>query len=446
MREELTMSVRELDRMRVIHQVLEQRLTWRQAGEQLSLSVRQIGSLCARVRVEGSRGVIHRLRGRPSNHRLAPGVMEQVLRVVRARYEDFGPTLAVEKLREVEGIRLSVSALRQGMIRAGLWQGKKGRVKHRTWRPRRSCVGELVQLDGSVHAWFEDRGPACVLIAYIDDATSRVLYAEFVHSEDTRTLLGTTQRYLKRHGRPVALYVDQDSIYRINRQATVEEELREMPPLTQFTRAMTELEIAVIPASSPQAKGRVERLFGTFQDRLVKELRLQGISRMEAANRFLGETYLERHNARFAVAPASGIDAHRPLRRGQRLEEVLCIRTERTLLNDFTVRYQNAFYQVLPTPSVRVRPGAKIQVELRLDGSLHLRSRGHSLRFNVLPPRPSQSPAAASHSPQDGFRPFPKPVRPAQNHPWRKLLSRKPRPFLPSAAAAQASAQTLTIP
>ena len=219
-------------------------------------------------------------------------------------WDGFGPVFSQEKLNEYYGIRLGKTTVGNLMILTNLWVVHRRGTRHRAWRERRACVGMLVQLDGSDHDWFEGRGPRCVLIIYIDDATSRILYGEFVHVEDTLTLLRTTKTYLDRWGRPVAYYVDKDSIYNINRQATVEEELRDEQPMTQFTRAMSELGVEVILAQSPQAKGRVERGFGTHQDRLVKELRLAGISTLEQANQFLWKVYIPEHNRRFAVDPA----------------------------------------------------------------------------------------------------------------------------------------------
>lgn len=385
MQEELTMSTREIDRLKVIHQVLEHRLNWLQAAAQLTLSKRQIGRLCARVRTEGNRGIIHRLRGKPSNHQLIPGVVKKAVELVSSRYADFGPTFANEKLKAIHGLKLSTFTLRQGMIDAGLWRTRKLRAIHRSWRPRRSCVGELIQLDGSEHDWFEGRRERCVLVIYIDDATSRILYGQFVPTEDTRQLLYCTQAYLKRYGRPGAFYVDKDSIYKINRQATIEEQLRDSQPLTQFTRAMGELNIQVIAANSPQAKGRVERSFDTHQDRLVKELRLAKIVTLKAANCFLEQVYLPAHNAAFAVAPANASDAHRRLLKSHRLEEILSWRSERTLLNDFTLRYENQWFQLLREQPVRVRPKVRLNVERRLDGSIHLRFKGHSLNFTPIP-------------------------------------------------------------
>jgi hypothetical protein len=246
----------------------------------------------------------------------------------------------------------------------------------------------LILVDGSDHDWFEGRGPRCVLILFIDDATSRILYAEFVPSEDTEHLMKATRRYIERYGRPVALYVDRDSIYKINRQATVEEGLRDQYPLTQYSRAMDELGIRVIFALSPQAKGRVERSFETHQDRLVKELRLAGISDIPVANRFLRDVYIPGHNERFAREPAEKRDAHKPVLKDHDLDSIFSVRSERVMCNDWTIRYQNRFFQLLPKQPVRIRPKDRITVEMRLGGSLHLKYQRHVLRYKPLPARP----------------------------------------------------------
>jgi hypothetical protein len=420
----VTMSAREIDRLKVIQEVLARRLLQRQAAEQLDLSRRQVIRVCKRVKANGARGIVHGLRGQPSNNKLKPGVLNQALALVKAKYPDFGPTFANEKLLALHGVVLSTSVLRLGMVRDGQWRSRKQKkALHRAWRPRRACLGELTQLDGSPHAWFEQRGPACTLLAYIDDATSTVLWARFVAAEDTLNLMRTTGDYLRRYGRPVAYYVDKHSIYKINRDATVEEELRDADPISQFTRAMTELGITVICANSPQAKGRVERGFKTHQDRLVKELRLAGISTMAAGNVFLDEVYLPDHNRRYSVPAANRTDAHRRLLSGHRLDEILSRRAERTLLNDFTLRFQNRFFQVLPGQVVRVRPKAKIEVEIRLDGSTHLRFRERYLSFKNIDKR-SYRPhcvANAADAPKGLLVPRRMPYKPPKNHPWRNI-------------------------
>jgi len=286
----------------------------------------------------------------------------------------------------------------------------------------------LTQLDGSDHDWFEGRGPRCALIIYIDDATSQVLYGEFAKVEDTLTLMRTTKTYLQKRGRPVAFYVDKDSIYKVNRQASVDEDLRDEYPMTQFTRAMSELGVAVIAADSPQAKGRVERGFDTHQDRLVKELRLRGISTMEEANRYLWDEYIPEHNAHYAVDPASSSDVHKPLLAQHDLEKILSLRTERTVYNDFTVRFKKQFLQILSQQPVRVRPKSKVFVEVRLDGSTHVRFKDCYLNFKTLPKRPERPPERRKYAKPGS--PAYRYYKPAAAHPWRRYGSSIAQPDL----------------
>ena len=433
----LPMSVKEIDKLKIIHEVLQKRLKQRQAARQLRISTRQVKRLCRRVRREGTRGLIHRLRGLPSNHQLKAGLLDEALDKVKTLYEDFGPTLANEKLKKLHEIVLSDSRLRRGMIQAHLWTPHKHKVKHRVWRERRSCVGELEQLDGSDHPWFEGRGPRCVLLIFIDDATSRILFGVFIPVEDTLNLLAAAKAYLLLHGRPLAFYVDKDSIYKINRQATIEEQLRDEQPLTQFTRAMKELDIKVIAAHSPQAKGRVERGFQTHQDRLVKELRLAGISTIEAANRFLQEVYIPDHNARCAVEPANHTNAHRPLLASHRLHEILSIRTERVVANDFTLRFHNQFFQITAKQPLRVRPKDTILVEVRLDGSTHLRFKDCYLNFKLIAKR-HYKPFYADKKPLV-VAVKTRTYRPPPSHPWKvasyaRMLAQKSKTFQKPAA------------
>jgi hypothetical protein len=355
----------------------------------------------------------------PSNNQLKPGLLEEAIKFVKSNYPDFGPTFANEKLLRKHKLVLSAPTLRRAMIKEGLWRPRKSKPKHRDWRQRRSCVGEMVQLDGSVHDWFEGRGQKCVLLVFIDDATSRILYACFITVEDTLNLMAAAKSYLRINGRPMAWYVDKDSIYKINKQATIEDELRDEQPLTQFTRAMRELDITVITAHSPQAKGRVERGFGTHQDRLVKELRLAGISNMQDGNIFLAEIYVPDHNAQFAVAPANNTNVHRPLLKSHCLEELLSLRTERTVAQDYTVRKDNQFFQLLAEQPVRVKPKDKVLVEMRLDGSRHIRFKDQYLQFKNIAKPPYRGFYAGRKEIGTVNGPM-KPNRPAKNHPWRK--------------------------
>jgi hypothetical protein len=419
--EQLTMSNYEADRLKVIQNTIDGLFTWPQAAEILSVSERQVGRLCAKVRKEGNRGIIHGLKGRPSNNRLEEGLWDKAAGLVKQYYPDFGPTFAQEKLFENHSVRISVNTLRKVMIGEGLYRPKPYKPRHRKWRERRHCVGMLVQLDGSEHAWFEKRGPKCALLIFIDDATSRILYGRFISVEDTENLMACAKAYLKLHGRPVAFYVDKDSIYKINRQASIDEELRDETPLSQFTRAMGELDVQMIFADSPQAKGRVERGFRTHQDRLVKELRLAGICDMESANKFL-ETYIPKHNAKFAVAPASPANAHRALLRTHKLDAILCSKLNRTVANDYTLRYRNKFLQLAAEQPVRVRPGSVVTVEERLDGGLHLRLRGAYLRYKALEKPPYRGYYATNKSRlREMARPSKGSCVPAKDHPWRRF-------------------------
>jgi len=346
------------------------------------------------VREHGNRGIVHGLRGLPSNHLLDLELLGKALSAVHdPLWNGFGPTFAQQKLEDWYGVVLSDWTVRRLMILTDLWKPHRRRAKHRSWRQRRSCVGMLVQLDGSPHDWFEGRGPWCVLLIYIDDATSRILYGEFIPVESTLHLMRTAKTYLRKWGRPAALYVDKDSIYNVNREASVDEQLRGEGPITQFTRAMSELGIEVILAHSPQAKGRVERGFLTHQDRLVKELRLRGISNIPDANRYLWREHIPDHNRRFAVEPASSTDAHRPLLKAHDLAAILSIQEDRQVYNDFTVRYESRFFQLRPKQPVRICRGGKVRVQERLDGSIHIVSKGQRLKMYEIPKRPPRRPA-----------------------------------------------------
>lgn len=429
MDEVISMGNKDIDRLRVIRDVLEGKRTQVEAGKAMDLSDRQIRRLCIRVRSQGNRGILHGLCKRPSNNQLDVDVLEQALGALHdPLWDGFGPQFAMEKLAALHSIKLSAGTVRKLMIKTEIWRVARRGNRHRSWRPRRICIGMLTQLDGSPHRWFEDRGPACVLLIYIDDATSQILYGEFVKVEDTLTLMHVTKIYLEKRGRPVAFYVDKDSIYKINRQASIDEDLRDEYPMTQFTRAMSELGIDVITADSPQAKGRVERGFDTHQDRLVKELRLRGISTMEVANRYLWDIYIPEHNARFAVEPASSTNVHRTLLPGHNLDEILSLRTERTVFNDFTARFKNRFFQILADQPVRVRPKDKILVEVRLDGSTHLRFKDCYLNFKILAKRPEGPPERSK--PVVASQTIRRYHKPAADHPWRRYGMNIPEPGL----------------
>jgi hypothetical protein len=375
----LTMSRKELNRLEILGRVLERRLTQTQAAEQLGLSVRQVERLCRKLRVEGAPGLVSKKRGRASNHRLSGELREQCLDLVRARYHDFGPTLAAEKLRELHGVVVSVETLRKWMIDAELWMTRRSRVgRVHQPRHRRSCVGELIQIDGCDHEWFEDRAPRCTLLVYVDDATSRLMEIRFVDSESTFDYFAATQSYLKSHGKPVAFYSDQASIFRITGSGS-----REVDGLTQFSRALSELNIDIVCANSPQAKGRVERAHLTLQDRLVKELRLRDISTQEAANAYASE-FMEDYNKRFAKEPLSNHDAHRPVREDENLALIFTCQGDRKVTKNLTLKYKRRLYLIEPSPQAQRLRGKRCRVYEHADGHLDLREGGETFLFSAF--------------------------------------------------------------
>jgi len=407
--DKVMMSGKELRRVHVIRQAMEKTLTQVKAGALVGLTARQVRRLIQRVRQEGDRGLVHRGRGKPSNRRIAAPLKAKVLKVYEQRYGDFGPTLAAEKLAERHGITLSVETLRRWLRERGIEHFQRRKRPHRSWRARKPHVGELVQLDGSHHDWLEGRGPRGVLMAYIDDASSRV-YARFYAYEGTIPAMDSFQRYVTRYGIPLAVYADKHTTYRSPAAPTMEEQLTGAEPTSQFGRALGELGVELIPAHSPQAKGRIERLFGTFQDRLIKEMRLAGVSTLDDANRFL-EAYLPLYNRRFAVQPAQAPDLHRPRPAGCELDRSLCIKTTRCLRKDFTIVHQGRLYQI-HTPL----RATHVLVEERVDGTMRLTHKGRALAYHAITSRPVKAAAVKPVPPPR------RPVTPKPEHPWRKRL------------------------
>ena len=417
--ETLLMSRKERTRLELMGRVKREEMTLAKAAELLRISYRQAKRVYARYRAAGDRGLVHGLRGRVSNRR-QEDLRERALPLYAQRYADFGPTLASEYLWREDGLPVRVETLRQWLLAAGLWQRRRQHKPHRLRRPRKEHCGELVQMDGSYHDWFEGRRAWAVLMVMIDDATSR-LYARFFEQETTVAAMATFGCYTRRHGLPRALYVDRDSIYRTDREATITEALAGQEPRTQFSRAMDELGVRVILAGSPQAKGRVERSNGTLQDRLVKAMRQRGVRDLSTANAFLEDVFLAELNERFTVAPARRADLHRRLPAGVKLEQVLAIHEERQVQNDWTVRWHNRWLQVLPRHRSLQLAGRRVTVCEQLDGEVQLLYRGRELEWQELP-------AAPAHA-EPTEEPFtPEKVgsnqgrRPAANHPWRKGL------------------------
>lgn len=339
----VVMSERELQRIEVLARVLDGHLRTATAANLLGLGQRQVQRLVRQVAADGAMAVRHKLRGRPSNNRISNLKRDYILSLIRSDYPDFGPTLAAEKLAERHGIRVSCETLRQWMMAAGLWHSRAQRRQVHPPRLRREALGELIQIDGSEHRWFEDRGPSCTLLVFIDDATGRLMQMRFVPSETTQNYFAALQDYLQTHGRPVAFYSDKHSVFRVSRS-----EAKSGHGMTQFGRALCELNIEIICANSSQAKGRVERANRTLQDRLVKELRLAGVSDMAAANAFL-PAFITRHNLRFARAPARSEDLHRPLNQpASRLTEILCVRDQRQVGRNLIVHCKRSLDRTGP--------------------------------------------------------------------------------------------------
>jgi transposase len=371
----IAMSQKERDVLKILQGVLDGKRTQAEAARLLDLTPRHVRRLQRRLEADGDPALVHGLRGRPSNRRTDPAHRQKVLEAYRQRYADFGPTFASEKLAG-EGLAVGPQTLRRWLLEEGLWQRRRRRDPHRSRRPRRACFGELVQVDASIHDWLEGRGEELVLITLIDDATSYLL-ARFYAAATVEAHLDLVGRWLRRHGRPLAFYSDRHSIFE------PQDKGKALPGAeTQFGRALRELGIELIRAHSPQAKGRVERSFGTAQDRWVKELRLAGATTGAEANAVL-ERLLPAHNRRFAKAARQEGDAHRPLGAGQDLAAILSLQEERVVANDYTIRFHNRFYQLLP-PVYPGERGGKVVVERRLDGSLAVRFGGHYLKYREV--------------------------------------------------------------
>ena len=365
MMREGTLSMEEADRAVVMGQVAEKRLRQREAAE-LGVSVRQVKRLLARYRERGAGGLVSGHRGKASNNALGAGVGREAMELVRERYPDFGPTFACEKLVEVHGHRVSVETVRKWMVAEGVWRAKARRgVRVHQSRARRECEGDLVQIDGSPHDWFEGRGPACTLIVYVDDATTRLVATGFFAEETTEAYMETTRAHLATHGRAVAYYSDRYSVFRVNGKGKEDE-------LTQFSRALRTLDIEAVHAHSPQAKGRVERANQTLQDRLVKEMRLRGVDGMKAGNAYLPE-FMADFNRRFAVTPRNPEDAHRAVAHdAAELDLILCEHHARKLTKNLAIRFECREYQVTGRGRGYRLRGASVTVCKGFDGSVRV--------------------------------------------------------------------------
>jgi len=415
------MSARELTRVEVLSRVKAGTLSLRSAATLLAVSYRQAKRLAQRYRAEGAKGLTHRSAGGPSNHARPPAERERALALVRATYGGsvdlrFGPTLAAEHLASEDGITVHHDTLRRWMLATGLWSRTRTRSPHRQRRERKAHFGELVQLDGSFHLWYEARAPRGCLMTLVDDATGRTL-ARLGAEETIWAAADVLRRWIEGYGVPLALYTDWKNVY--VRVPTAEEQATGAVPLTQFGRMCAALGIQIIAASSPQAKGRVERNHGTHQDRLVKKLRRLGVTDAAAANAFLETTYLPEHNARFAQAPRSTDDFHRRTPSGLTLDRVLQLEETRVLSNDWVIRYDTRYFQVA-RQSHQAPARSTVLVRENAAGAIELRYRGRLMRWTEIP-APLAKPTVA---PTLGRSPTAVPARrvwrPSAEHPWRQ--------------------------
>lgn len=402
----IIMSQKESNRLDAILQAIKRAITQEQAARILGITERQIRRMVKRVRKEGNGGISHQSRGKPSNHLIPEKTKDKAIAVCRKKYIDFGPTHAVEKLLKNHRIDVSRETLRGWFNQEEVFYRKRKKRPHRQWRARKEYWGEMVQMDGSHHAWFEGRGPVCVLMGYVDDATSEV-YARFYEYEGTLPAMDSFKRYIRRYGIPQSVYLDRHSTYKSTAKQTLEEQLADIQPMSHFEKSLAELGVEVIHAYSPQAKGRIERQFGTFQDRVVKEMRLAGVTNIAEANVFL-DTYLPEYNRMFSKPAAQKANFHRPVINRRALDSILAIKTERTLRNDFTIAHNKKLYQV--NDNVRTKT---VTVEERTDGTLHLIHNNQRLRYNEIDIRPEQEQETAM---KPKIRIL---LKPTAEHPWK---------------------------
>lgn len=418
------MNTKEVNRIAIITKLSQKEVKQAGAAKLLGISTRQVRRLLKKFRRSGAAGIVHGLRGVKSNNQVDPKALEAAIATVKDRYSDFSITLAHEKLANRHSFLYSRETLRRALIAADLWIPKRQPIPViHPIRERRRSEGELVQIDGSPHAWFEDRGLYCTLLVYIDDATSKLLWLEFAVSENTESYFLATRRYLERHGKPTAFYSDKHSVFRINTTRKSTASVDDDNGLTQFGRAMEELSIGMIFANSPQAKGRVERVNQTLQDRLVKELRLRNINTIDEANRYLPE-FMEEFNKKFGVIPKDQVDAHRPLLPTERLDEILLQKHTRTLSQQLTLSYQNKIYQIeTDRPSYAMRH-AKVTIRQDSSGEVTIIYRNTIMKYRIITELPKSAVIDSKHLnrivDEMKVRAWPKPI---PSHPWRQYAT-----------------------
>ena len=415
----IEMTSKELARKTEVERALDHRITQKEAAERLGISERQFRRILRRYRQEGDGGLVSQKRGKPSNRKTDERTRELAREFIcDPMMKGFGPTLMTEKLEIKKGIRLSKETIRRLMVASGVWKVKTKKKKEPHYsRPRRERRGELVQIDGSEHAWLEERGPKASLLVFVDDATSEILAAEFVPEESFFGYGDLCKRYFREHGLPIAFYSDRFSVFRDNHKENVSKE-----PVTQFQRALTALDIGLICANSPQAKGRVERANETLQDRLIKEMRLLGISDYAQANQYLPE-FIRDYNHRFAVVPVSDLDCHRPLDKTEDLDFLFSIHDFRKITKTLLIHYDNKDYQIVTKRSAYYYAKQEVLITCDPSGAISAWFDGNLLTLKEIERRPKQGTVVSSKSTKA------QPVVPAYNHPWRtygKKINGKP--------------------
>ena len=410
----LAMSPKEVNRLEVMQRLDERRLKQRAAAELLGVSERQVKRLLRRYRQQGARGLVSKRRGRPSNNQLAEETRRKVLDLLKGKYKGFGPTLACEKLVEVEGVKISDESVRQLMLVEGLWKAKKARkLDVHQMRERRASYGELVQMDGADHDWFEGRSERCSLLVMIDDATGKLGALSFVPEESFFGYCSLLRQYLAAHGRPAGLYTDKHGIFRINIP-----NVGSGDNLTQFGRAMQELEIPILCANTPQAKGRVERVNQTLQDRLAKEMRLRGIKDRLQGNAYLPE-FMADFNARFAVQPRSSLDAHRPLLAHHNLDRILAWQETRLISKNLTVQFKNVVYQIQTDRPAYALHNIRVTICQDIQGKVAILYKGNEFAYTIFKQQKRQAEVVTAKQVDRVLINLSKAHKPAPNHPWR---------------------------
>lgn len=418
----IKMSRKELTRLPILHKVMERRLTQVQAAEMLDLSDRQIRRIISKIKTRGTLAIVHGNRGRISPFKMPRSFEDKVIRVIKRKYYDFGPTFAAEKLLECENIKISREKLRQLMLSRDIKHFKRRKSKRiHQWRERKHCRGEMIQMDGSDHDWLEDRGPRIVFMGYVDDASSEI-YGRFYEYEGTFSAMDSFKRYIGTHGIPFSFYVDRHSAYKTTRQPNLDEDLQGEFAKTQFARALKELDVKIIFARSPQAKGRIERVFETLQDRLVKELRLANIRTMEQANAFLND-YLPKYNKRFSIHPLKKTDLHRPISKAIDLDEIFCIKEHRTISNGYTFYWKNRIF-IIQKPSITMKK-RRICVLESFTGAISAKLDGRSLDILEITKKDLAAISKVNKATQRMLRKHRVYYKPPVNHPWRRPFVKK---------------------